>query len=505
MNNILFVLTDQMRYDAIHAHGNSMVKTPVLDKLAEHGVSFTRAYTPCPVCVPARYTLHTGEMPHKTGMYENYTLPSEKVRKSFMQHLQDNGYETFGAGKMHFTFPEGSCTKWGFDERKVCDEDHDMEKNDFYKDIKKEGYGHVTDYKGARSEMYYIPQVSQLPERLQHSHWTVDKCIEFLDHRDEEKPFFMMASFEKPHPPFEPPVPWNRLYRGPDMPMPKQAPDNEDVITLWNRFQNRYKYRDQGTDQNLVRQIKAHYYGEVSFMDYNLGRLLKELETRALLKDTLIIFTADHGEMLGDYNCYGKRCFLDSAARIPLIMYGAGCRPLKCDTPVSLLDIFPTFLKYAGITLEKEKEGISLIDVYTDGCDRKYIYGEYEKDEYANYMILGENYKYIYSVPDEKEYLFDLTKDPDELMNRAQNPLYIKLTKALREKLIEYLEKNGLHVGNEDGTWIRHGKKTMEGSPDQYLLFQDSVGSIPHKKGYGSEENQKSNYEFSWLNDNFEG
>lgn len=173
-----------------------------------------------------------------------------------------------------------------------------MEKNDFYKDIKKEGYGHVTDYKGARSEMYYIPQVSQLPERLQHSHWTVDKCIEFLDRRDEEKPFFMMASFEKPHPPFEPPVPWNRLYRGPDMPLPKQAPDNEDVITLWNRFQNRYKYRDQGTDQNLVRQIKAHYYGEVSFMDYNLGRLLKQLETRALLKDTLIIFTADHGEML---------------------------------------------------------------------------------------------------------------------------------------------------------------------------------------------------------------
>ena len=120
-------------------------------------------------------------------------------------------------------------------------------------------------------------------------------------------------------------------------------------------------------------------------------------------------------------------------------------------------------------------------------------------------MILGESYKYIYSVPDEKEYLFDLTKDPDELMNRAQNPLYIKLTKALREKLIEYLEKNGLHVGNEDGTWIRHGKKTMEGSPDQYLLFQDSVGSIPHKKGYSSEENQKLNYEFSWLSDNFEG
>ena len=114
MNNILFVLTDQMRYDAIHAHGNSMVKTPVLDKLAEHGVSFTRAYTPCPVCVPARYTLHTGEMPHKTGVYENYTLPSEKVRKSFMQHLQDNGYETFGAGKNAFYISRRKVVQNGF-------------------------------------------------------------------------------------------------------------------------------------------------------------------------------------------------------------------------------------------------------------------------------------------------------------------------------------------------------------------------------------------------------
>lgn len=505
MKNILFVLTDQMRYDAIHAHGNPIIKTPTLDKMVEEGISFERAYTPCPVCVPARYTMHTGEMPHQTGVYENYTLPSVTERKSFMQYLQENGYQTFGAGKMHFVFPEGVCEKWGFDDRKVCDEDHNMEKNDFYKDIAKEGYGYVTDYKGVRSEMYYIPQVSQLPERLQHSHWTVDKCIEFLEERDEEKPFFIMTSFEKPHPPFEPPVPWNKLYRGPDMAMPKNTNDNDDVITLWNKFQNRYKYKDQGTDRNLIRQMKAHYYGEVSFVDYNLGRLMKKLEEKDLLNDTLVIFTSDHGEMLGDYNCYGKRCFLDSAARIPLILYGAGCRSKKCDVPVSLLDIFPTILDYAGINAKKDVEGNNLLNIAEDGCEREYIFGEYEKGEYANYMIFGNGYKYIYSVPDEKEYLFDMSKDPDELMNRAQNPLYIKITEELRHKLVEYLEKNGLHVGQKDGTWKKYGKKTMEGSASRYLLFQDPSASIPKIADYTTSENQKTNYQFSWLTENFEG
>lgn len=505
MKNILFVLTDQMRYDAIHAHGNPVIKTPVLDKMVEEGISFERAYTTCPVCVPARYTLHTGEMPHCTGVYENYTLPSEKERKSFMQYLQKQGYETFGAGKMHFAFPEGVCTKWGFDQRKVCDEDNNLENNDFYKDIAREGFPHVTDYKGARSEMYYIPQVSQLPQKLHHSHWTVDKCIEFLNDRNKEKPFFMMCSFEKPHPPFEPPVPWNKIYRGPDMPLPKQAPDNEDVITIWNKFQNRYKYRDQGVDKNLLRQMKAHYYGEVSFLDYNLGRLLKELQNKDLLKETLIIFTADHGEMLGDYNCFGKRSFLDSAARIPLIMYGAGCKPMKCRKIVSLLDLFPTFLDYAGISPDEAKEGISLFDICNTEMEREFIVGEYEKREYANYMLMNTEYKYIYSVPDEKEYFFDLTKDPDELVNRADNPLYQKLVEKFRIHLISYLEKNGLSVSDENGEWIKYGKKQITGSPDRYLLFQDSAGSIPHIPGYTTMENQKENYEFSWLSDNFKG
>ncbi len=366
--NILFVLTDQMRFDTIHALGNPFIHTPVLDSLTQRGVACTRAYTPSPVCVPARYALHTGKMPHETGVFENYELPPCHTHTSFMQQLTETGYQTFGAGKMHFAFPEGWNSLWGFEERKVCDEDARLEKNDFYKSLDENGYGYVYDYKGVRGEMYYIPQTSLLPAKLHHTQWTANESIDFLKRRDTNRPFFMMTSFERPHPPFTPPIPWNKLYRGPDMPLPNRPDRCQDLLTLWNEFQNRYKYRDQGEDDNLIRQMKAYYYAEISFIDYNLGRILDELEHQDALNDTLIIFTADHGEFLGDYHSYGKRSFLDAAAKVPFLL----CVPEKeggitFASPVSLVDIYPTLMAYAGITPAHKLAGENLIDlVYGD-------------------------------------------------------------------------------------------------------------------------------------------
>lgn len=507
MKNIVFVIADQMRFDSIHALGNNIVHTPVLDSLIEHGVAFTKAYTPCPVCAPARYSLHTGLMPHDTGLFENCELPPVATNKSFMQHLQEAGYQTFGSGKMHFGFPEGWDSLWGFDSRKMCDIDDNLDKNDFYQAIKEDGYGYVYDYKGVRSEMYYVPQTSLLPEKLHHSHWTVDSSIEFLENREKDKPFFLMTSFEKPHPPFTPPIPWNKLYRGPDMPLPKRPERCDDLITLWNEFQNRYKYRDQGEDDNLIRQMIAYYYAEVSFLDYNLGRLVNKLKSEGVLEDTLIVFTADHGEMLGDYHCYGKRSFLDSSAKIPFIM----CMPkeakgITCDEPISLMDIYPTFMKYAGIEVEGNVAGTNLVEIIRGTTKRQYVIGEYEKGEYANYMIADKRFKYIYSVPDEKEYLFDHQKDEKEYMNRAKNPLYLKKTKEMRETLIQYFVEEGFTAPIENGTWKKFGVKTLDSSPDAYLLFQDSVGTVQEIPNYsdGDEICNKEWHEFKWLSDSYE-
>ncbi len=496
--NILLVFTDQQRFDTIEALGNPVIKTPVLNKLVENGITFTRAYTPCPVCAPARYSMHTGQMPHRTDLFENGRMP--EGRKSFMEVLKENGYQTFGAGKMHFSFETGKSTMWGFDQRAVCDENERLEKNEFYQNCKDNGYDHVYDYKGVRGEMYYIPQVSQLPERLHHSAWTADSTIKFLKGREEDKPFFAMTSFEKPHPPFEPPVPWNKLYRGPNMPLPKRPEKPEAMQTLWNQFQNRYKYRDQGMDDNLIRQMKAYYYAEISFVDYNLGRLLKYMEEDNILDNTLIIYTSDHGEMLGDYNCFGKRCFLDSAARIPMILQYPGCEEnKKCNTPVSLIDIMPTFLEFAGIPAEEDYSGVSLLKILDGTSNRDMIIGQYEQEGYASYMALNEEYKYIYSAPDNKEFLFDLTIDPEETRNKAYSPLYFEKTKEMRDQLINYFKQEGYMTPIEENDWKKFPIKEMPDDPDAYLLFQDHESSIPHIPGYETDANSKKFFKFAWY------
>ena len=136
---------------------------------------------------------------------------------------------------MHFTFPNwGDTALWGFEERDVSEEVEGAARDDFHLYLKQNGYGHVKDPHGVRSEMYYIPQPSQLPERLHNSAWVADRSIDFLKKRDPNRPFFLMSSFIKPHPPFESPVPWNKLYRGPEMPLPKRPQDAEQLITYWN-------------------------------------------------------------------------------------------------------------------------------------------------------------------------------------------------------------------------------------------------------------------------------
>jgi len=482
--NILLVFTDQQRYDTIAAHGNPVIKTPVLDRLVAEGITFPRAYTPCPVCVPARYAMHTGQLPHRTGVFENYEMPMG--RRSFMEILSDSGYQTFGTGKMHFTFKTGYHTLWGFDKRAP---DRNPEAPETFQ---------------LASEMYYIPQVSPLTEKHHNTSWIADTSIDFLKNRDADKPFFMMTSFPKPHPPFEPPVPWNKIYRGPDMPLPKVPANSEALQTLWNKFQNRYKYRDQGNDLNLIRQMKAHYYAEISFIDYNLGRIFDCMEDLDVMDDTLIIYTADHGEMLGDYNCYGKRCFLDSAARIPMIVKYPGCaKNSTCPVPVTLVDVLPTFLDHAGIPPSEDYSGESMIRLAEGTAQRETIYCQYEQEGYASYMNLNGQYKYIYSAPDDKEFLFDLVMDPEETRNKAQSPLFIEKTREMREQMVAFFREEGYETPIEGNGWKKYPKKEMPDDPDAYLLFQDPEKSIPHIPGYETDSSQKKYFKFMWYENRY--
>ena len=480
MKNILFIMTDQQRYDTIHSLGNKKIKTPVLDNLVEEGTAFTRAYTPSPVCVPARFSALSGKYCHNTGCTENGMMPDG--HESGMEKLTRAGYQTCGIGKMHFNFSDGgNMAMWGFGKRITSEEVSGASRDDFKEYLVENGYGHVKDPHGVRSEMYYVPQPSQLPEELHHTTWCADRSIEYIEKRDREKPFFLMCGIIKPHPPFELPVPWNKLYRSPDMDFPFVPVGFEDMQTYWNRVQNRYKYKSKGRDRELERIIKAHYYGCISMIDFNVGRIIKKLKEEGIYDDTLIIFTSDHGEMLGDFNCYGKRSFLDPSARVPLIVrYPGKPKGEKINEPVSLVDIVPTILNYAGIDPDDGLDGCNL---YVDEPERPVV-SQYQSNDKALYMLIDGKYKYFYSAPDNKEWLIDLEADPLEYRNLAVNISYSEETEEMREKLAGIIKRSVFKDSVIKKKFKVYPRPRDYKSEDEGLLKQDGKGSLPDIPGY---------------------
>lgn len=489
--NILHIFTDQLRFDAIHANGNRVIKTPNLDRLAQMGVNYQNAFTPSPVCVAARCSMITGCYPTKTNCVSNDTMPDDMP--SFMKVLTDNGYRTHGIGKCHFT-PDLNALR-GFQTRERQEElDPDkIEKEPYYQELLKNGYDYTYEAHGVRGPMYYIPQPSRLPQRLHPTQWIGDRTVKFIE-ENKEQPWYLFSSFVHPHPPFAPPVPWHKLYDPVQMPLPIYTADDESMQMLVNKIQNRYKYRDLGTDLNLIRCIKAYYYACVSFVDYQVGRILDALEEAGQLDNTLIVFTADHGEMLGDYHCFGKRSMQNSAAKIPMLVYQKGVFEggKKEMTPVSLVDLYPTFLKAAGLG----SEGITLDGKDLQTGKHDYVYSVFscyqeakrgsiknipedlKKDEAVfkarcgNYMITDGEWKYIYSAPDGKEFLFDEVYDT-ETRNKAGVPACRKQQERLKKQLISFLEEDQITCLTKDGDWIHYPELKIPENPDSGLITQN--------------------------------
>jgi arylsulfatase len=473
--NILLLFTDQQRADTIHALGNEYIQTPNMDRLCREGAAFERAYSPSPVCVPGRCCMYYGQYPFKTGCYDN-SDPMPQDIPSMMHILSENGYCTHGIGKMHFT-PDPHALR-GFTSRERQEElMSSVEEDEYLKYLCSKGYTHIFDPHGQRSEMYYIPQISQLPAEDHPTQWVGDRSIEFLKAHEGETPFFLMSSFIHPHPPFSPPTPWNKLYRAREMSHANVPENYKELITYTNHFQNRYKYRDQGIDKNLVRTQKAFYYACISFIDYQIGRILSCLEDIGELDNTLILLTSDHGEMLGDYNCFGKRTMLDPAARVTMLARLPSCIPagIRSTEPVSLVDVMPTILDAAQISKRPEDlDGESLFKVAEGKSARSYVYSQFQKGNLGLYMIASKDYKYIYSAPDDKEYFIDNSKDADETINLIKDHVYTDTVSQMKEKIISVLSKYEDGTAVRDSDWIRYDRMNIPSDPDEYLLFQDN-------------------------------
>ena len=429
--NIVYIVLDQWRADCLGiADSAHPVMTPHFDQIAYEGIWYQRAYADCPVCMPQRATMLTGFTASQHGMpYNNMSGPRSPISsaRSLPYRLtREAGYQTKAVGKMHFWPPRA---RFGF-------EHISLHPDDYLNFLEDQGYGGF--YRGhglGGNEVY--PAVSALPEHLTHTHWIVDESIRFLSQRDPEHPFMLWMVFEAPHSPFDPPQPFDRLYADFDIPAAVMGAwvgtDAEPTALIAERVARK---ADRISPQ-VARSLRQHYYGLITHIDYQLGRFFGELKSKGLYDDTVIVITSDHGEHLGDHQLYGKYTYLESAARVPIILRlppDHGIINRRNDKPALTADIAPTLLQLAGLQPDPAMDGVSLLDLPDD----RLIYGETRHSVFATNGLL----KYIHYFAGGAEQLFDISSDADDRHNLAGKPELAAEQAKLRQELLTYLESN---------------------------------------------------------------
>ncbi len=456
--NILLITADQLRFDYVGAYQkeNKFMDTPCIDALAADGCLYANAYSPNPVCIPARHNLITGLTARHHGFDDNYfgaqAKPAPWNLPTFAQILSDAGYSTAAVGKMHFQ-PERRAT--GFDFFLNADEVvGDVLEDDYAMWLRERGYGERGSFHGVRNALYMQPQQSTLPEEMHGSHWIADRSIDFLRMRgDTKRPFLLWTGFKHPHPPFDIPAAWAHKYDG-------KIPPHTSSVTPLSLLAEENKCIADLPDEENINRMRELYACAVSYVDYNVGRIVEALKTYGYYDNTLIIFTADHGEMLGDLDTYQKFLPHDASCKIPLILHWPkGIRPgTVVEEFADLNDILPTMADLAGTSYPAAYElpGESLFA--KDGKkDRSWQYVEHQRESKRWCSIRNRRYKYVHFYGDADQ-LFDMEKDPQERVNllyQCTDAQILKLRDEMRQVLLRYEEKYGLEGYVQDGDFVK--------------------------------------------------
>jgi len=442
--NILFLMTDQQRFDTIAALGNAHIVTPNLDRLARRAVSFTNAYTTCPVCVAARYTIRTGCEPPTTRIFSNRrSAPvagqadtvEARCGPYLVKAMAHLGYRTFGVGKFHTQpWDEELGYQVHLHSEELYGTADQRRRDDFAAWIAREWpqFDYVEALMGERTEMYYMPQVSPLPPEATVEWWAADRAVEQIAGHGQDArgthgqdvhaaPFFGFVSFVGPHPPFAPPVPFNRMYDPDRMPNPVVGDPAGDHKDPFLPASNHAMYADE-ISPHRARCLKARYYGEITYIDHCVGRILDALDAAGLADNTLVAFLADHGDHLGDHNAWQKESFFEGACHVPLLVSWPGRLPAdtRRDELVCLTDLFGLATAAAGAP--DLREGIDLLGML-DGraAPRETLIGLYGEPGTHHFkaMVRRGQWKYIHIANGGREQLFDLGEDPAELRDLA--------------------------------------------------------------------------------------
>lgn len=430
--NVLFIMSDQHQQKATGCYGHDFVKTPNIDALAARGTRFSTAYSSSPVCVPARAVIATGKYIFETGYWDNCSAYEGRVR-SWHHMLTENGMDVTSIGKLHFTRKEDP---FGFKRQINPMHIHDGI-GDLRGSVKRPMAPAYTKWRGIErlgpGESTYTKYDRDITD-------TTCDLIRAKAANPDKKPWAMFASLVCPHPPYSAPQEYFDMYPAADMPKPKLI-DPDAPLHPWMIELGRCRNFNDFVDEDIRRRIMSNYYGCVSYLDFNIGRLLECLDECGLRDDTIIVYTSDHGENLGTRKIWGKMNMYEEAAGIPMIVAGPSVPEAKIsNTAVTLVDIAPTILEGVGLPEMIGDEGLrgqSLVELAKEPD----LLGRAAFSEYygpgaarAAFMIRKENFKFIYYAGYEPE-LFDLDKDPEELTNLCDNPNFKCIAEGWEETL----------------------------------------------------------------------
>ncbi len=435
MKNILFLQVDQLAAQFLQTYGDPVCHAPNLDRLAKRGTVFETTYCNFPLCAPSRASMATGRLCSEIGAYDNAAeLPASIP--TYADYLRHAGYQTALSGKMHFIGPD---QHHGFEKRLTPD----LYPADFSW-VPNWGQEGKRDTNDARSVT--VAGICERSVQIDFDDLVTFHSIRHLydiARSDDDRPFFLQVSYTHPHEPYLCRKEFWDLYEDVEIPAPgvralpaaKHDPHSVRLLSDFSMLDKRFSDED-------IRTARRAYYGSISYLDGMIGEILDTLEAIGMADDTVVIFTSDHGEMLGERGMWFKKHFYEPALRIPLIIAGGDFGSGRVETPASLVDLLPTFMgiaEGAGWTSPVETlDGVDLA-TYLDGDNRdRPIYAEYlaEATTAPIFMIRQGRYKYISST-DDPPLLFDVESDPHERKNLAGTTEHAEAETRLKAQVLQ--------------------------------------------------------------------
>jgi arylsulfatase len=441
--NILLIMPDQMRGDCLSIEDHHVLNTPVMDSIGKEGAYFSRAYTTCPSCIPARRSLLTGLYPKNSGMV-GYREGLPITTPTLAQVLLNGGYATSLAGRYMHQFPKDE--PYGF-ETQVLGSTY-INDDDYAKYLEKKA-PHLGGIKGIGiscngREVKAWPDEDQLHPTT----WAINQSRHILEKHQDERPLFHVSSYYAPHTPLFPPENYINDFLKEDLPpiaIGEWAEEPPEEVYKDNLDSERVKLEGEE-----LRQIQAGYYGLIKHIDDKLDKLIEEFKekSRSMSRPWVILLTSDHGDMLGDHHYFRKCEPYEGSSRIPFLIqaspefgFSVG---LNCHTPVCLEDIMPTLIELSGLEPLEGLDGKSLVPILRGNREkvREWLHGEHAPcytDEQGFHLLTNGHWKYIWRPFTGVEQLFNLSEDPTELVNLAQNLNYLDVMEEVRERMIAEL------------------------------------------------------------------